>query len=125
MISRIHSTTIAVSDQDAALEFYVNTLGWSKAVDQQMGPEMRFVTVVPPGGGAELALADPSWAPGGMKPGAYTGISLVSNDIEADYNTLTAQGVVFTEPVQMMPWGARATWFGDPDGNQFFLVEEG
>jgi catechol 2,3-dioxygenase-like lactoylglutathione lyase family enzyme len=28
MISHIHSTTIVVADQDAALDFYVNTLGW-------------------------------------------------------------------------------------------------
>ena len=33
MISRIHSTTIVVNDQDAALDFYVNKLGWDKAMD--------------------------------------------------------------------------------------------
>lgn len=125
MISRIHSTTIAVSDQDAAIDFYVNALGWSKAIDQQVGPEMRFLTVVPPGGGAELALADPGWVPEGMKPRWYTGIALTTNAIDADYAALSERRVELTEPVQQMPWGAKATWFRDPDGNQFFLVEEG
>ena len=124
MISRIHSTTIAVANQDAALDFYVNTLGWSKAIDQQMGPEMRFLTVALPGDGAELVLADPSWAPEGIRPGGYTGISLISSAIDADYAALSERGVEFTEPVQLMPWGQKATWFRDPDGNQFFLVEE-
>ena len=123
MISHIHSTTITVSDQDAALDFYVNTLGCAIGTDQQMGPEMRFLTVAFPGGGAELVLADPSWAPKNATPGGKTGVSLISNDIDTTYATLTERGVSFTEPIQTMPWGDRATWFNDPDGNQFFLNE--
>lgn len=123
MISHIHSTTITVSDQDAALDFYVNTLGCSVGTDQQMGPEMRFLTVVFPDGGAELVLGHPSWTPGSATPGGQTGISFITHDIDATYATLTERGVTFTEPIQTMPWGDRATWFNDPDGNQFFLNE--
>lgn len=124
MIVRIHATTVVVSNQDAALDFYVNTLGWTKVLDQQVGPEMRFLTVTPQSGGTELALADPHFAPDGRQPGGYTGISLISSDIDADYATLSERGVEFSEPVQVMPWGAKGTWFRDPDGNQFFLAEE-
>jgi hypothetical protein len=46
MISRIHSTTIVVADQEAALDFYVNTLGWEKAIDNQMGPDMLISTTM-------------------------------------------------------------------------------
>ena len=35
----------------------------------------------------------------------------------------TERGVKFKEPIAMMPWGAKATWFYDPDGNEFFLAE--
>lgn len=49
LISHIHSTTIMVADQDAALDFYVNTLGWEKAMDSSPGENMRWLTVVPPG----------------------------------------------------------------------------
>jgi len=123
VISHIHSTTIVVNDQDAALDFYVNTLGWSKSLDQQVGPEMRFLTVALPGGGAELVLADPHFAPEGRQPGGYTGISLIASDIDATYAAPSERGVRFKEPVQTMPWGAKATWFYDRDGNEFFLTE--
>jgi len=32
--------------------------------------------------------------------------------------------VTFKQPVEVMPWGDKATWFYDLDGNEFFLVEE-
>ncbi len=124
MISYIHSTTIVVSDQDAALDFYVNTLGWNKAMDSPMGPEMRWLTVVPPGATTQLVLGHPSWVGDGKTPGGTTGIALTTPDIEATFATLTERGVKFKGPVEAMPWGSKATWFSDPDGNEFFLASE-
>ncbi len=126
MISYIHSTTIVVADQDAALDFYVKTLGWQVAMDSPMGPGMRWLTVVPPGATTQLVLATPSWYEGDETPrkSGSTGISLVSPDIDATYATLTERGVKFKKPVEVMPWGSKATWFSDPDGNEFFLVAE-
>lgn len=120
MISQIHSTTISVADQDAALDFYVNTLGWDKADDGLFGEGMRWLTVVPPGAATQLVLAHESWA---EKPSGNTGISLTAPDIDATYATLAAQGVQFKGPVEVMPWGGKAAWFSDPNGNEFFLVE--
>jgi predicted enzyme related to lactoylglutathione lyase len=122
MFSHIHSTGIAVRDQDAALDFYMNVLGWEKAMDNPMGEGMRWLTVVPPGAATQLVLAHTSWA--GEVKGGNTGISLVAPDIDATYETLLARGVKFKQPVEVMPWGAKATWFSDPDGNEFFLVSE-
>nr|PZN66289.1 MAG: bleomycin resistance protein [Sphaerobacter thermophilus] len=124
MIAYVHSATIIVSDQEKALDFYVNTLGFEKVFDNQLDPNMRFVTVVPPGAQTQVALGLPSWYEDGRKPGGYTGISLITRDIDEAYKTLTERGVTFTKPPEMMPWGQRATWFSDPDGNEFFLVEE-
>ncbi len=124
MISHIHSTTIVVANQDAALDFYVHTLGWEKAMDAPLGPEMRWLTVVPPGATTQLVLAHSSWAGEGRSPGGHTGISLVAPDIDAAYETLAARGVRFKESVAVMPWGQKATWFYDLDGNEFFLAEE-
>ena len=123
MISRIHSTTVIVTDQDRALDFFVNTLGFEKAADVPMGPEMRWVTVRPAGASTELALGTPGWF-AGRTPGGPTGISIISTDIDGDHAALTAKGVRFKGPVEMMPWGARATWLFDPDGNEYFLAEE-
>ncbi len=123
MISRIHSTTVIVNDQDRALDFFVDTLGFAKMADVPMGAEMRWVTVRPVGTNVELALGTPQWF-SGRTPGGPTGISLVTPDIDAEFAALTAKGVRFKGPVEMMPWGSKATWFSDPDGNEFFLVEE-
>ena len=124
MIARIHSATIAVSDQDAALDFYVNTLGWEKALDNPMGPDMRFLSVVPRGAETQLVLGHTSWFNDEHPVPAKSGISLITPDIDATYATLTERGVKFKEPVAVMPWGQKAAWFFDPDGNEFFLVEE-
>ncbi len=121
MISRIHSATVAVVDQQAAVDFYTQKLGWSVSIDAPMG-DSRFVTVVPPNGKTELALVDAKVF--GQEPGGFTGISLLSDDIEGDFATLSERGVKFKEPLAPMPWGAQATWFYDVDGNELFLSED-
>lgn len=121
MISHIHSATIEVADQDAALDFYVNTLGWEKGFDNPMGEGMRFVTVVPPGATTQLVLGHSSWFSDEQPAPARSGITFIAPDIDATYETLKERGVHFAGPVEEMPWGARATWFNDPDGNNFFL----
>jgi catechol 2,3-dioxygenase-like lactoylglutathione lyase family enzyme len=130
VISYIHSTTIIVSDQERALDFYVNTLGWEKRIDAMMGDGYRFVTVAPVGGQAELALGPAHMFT--LEPGAgitrgrgmegASGISFAVDDVDATYRTLVERGVQFTGPPERMPWGDKATWMMDPDGNRFFLT---
>lgn len=124
MITQIHSTTIAVADQDKALDFYVNTLGWEMAMDSPMGPDMRWLTVVPPGAATQLVLGHTSWFTSegmGSLP-SKAGISLIAPDLDETYETLKSRGVQFKNPPEAMPWGAKATWFYDLDGNEFFLI---
>lgn len=123
MFSYIHSATVTVSDQEAALDFYVNTLGFEKALDVPMGGSDRFITVVPAGATTQLSLAPSHWFGPDSKVGGPAGVSLVTPDIDETYKTLRERGVKFKEPVAVMPWGQKATWFYDQDGNEFFLVE--
>ena len=130
MISYIHSATILVSDQERALDFYLSTLGWEKRIDAMMGDGYRFVTVAPPGGQAELALG-PVAVLGG-EPGVgisrgrgmegASGITFAVDDVDETYRTLAERGVRFSGPPEPMPWGDRATWLIDPDGNRFFFT---
>ena len=130
MITYIHSTTIIVSDQERALDFYVNTLGWEKRIDQVMGDGYRFLTVAPPGGQAELVLGPADVL--GKEPGEgitagrgmenASGISFAVEDVSGTYQTLLERGVRFSGPPEQMPWGDRATWLIDPDGNRFFIT---
>ncbi len=123
MISHIHSATVLVSDQEKALDFYTNKLGWETALDEPMGSD-RFITVVPPGATTQLALTPAHWWGDDRKAGGATGISVSTQDIDKTYTTLTERGVVFKEPPVMQPWGSKATWFYDQDGNEIFLAEE-
>jgi catechol 2,3-dioxygenase-like lactoylglutathione lyase family enzyme len=130
MISYIHSTTIIVSDQERALDFYINTLGWEKRIDAMMGDGYRFLTVAPTGGQAELALGPAQMF--SIEPGAgitrgrgmegASGISFAVDDVDETYRTLSERGVRFTGPPEQMPWGDKATWLLDPDGNRFFFT---
>ena len=131
MITYIHNTTILVSDQEAALDFYVNTLGWEKRIDEQMSPTYRFLTVAPPGSQTELALGPVSVL--GGEPGegivradtgmeGRSGITFAVENVEETYRTLKERGVRFSGEPQPMPWGDRATWLFDPDGNGFFFT---
>ena len=125
MITQIYSATIVVSDQDKALDFYVGVLGWEKSMDVPMGPNMRFVTVIPKGAATHLALALPGWykKKPSLEVGIETGISVVCPDIDATYAELTKRGVRFKGAPEMMPWGKKGTWFFDQDNNEFFIVE--
>ncbi len=122
MITQKHSATIAVADQDAALDFYVNTLGWEVGYDNPVGESMRFLSVVPPGATTQLVLGHTSWYSDEYPAPGKAGISLIAPDIDATYDTLKERGVKFKGPVGEMPWGAKATWFYDLDGNEFYLT---
>ena len=124
MISKIHSTTVVVADQAEALAFYVDVLGWEKAMDVPMSPELRWLTVVPPGAATQLVLAQEQWAGDAHRRGGHTGVTLIADDIDAAYAELSGRGVRFKGPVQPMPWGSKGTWFFDVDDNEFFLTEE-
>lgn len=131
MITKIHSTTVIVSDQAASLDFYVNKLGWEKRIDNMMGPDYRFLTVAPVGADAELVLGPANVLGvkagtglyGGMEGmGDQSGISLTVENFDETYQLLVDRGVRFARPPEEMPWGDKGAWMLDPDGNSFFLV---
>ena len=47
MIEHLHLTNRIVEDQDEALRFYTEKLGFERKTDEPMGPNARFVTVSP------------------------------------------------------------------------------
>ena len=123
MIDYIHSTGIVVSDQDRALAFYVDTLGWEKRIDAMASETMRFLTVAPKGARTELALMPYNEVGSNGRNADEFQMSLVASDLDATYEELKAKGVTFKGAPEEMPWGGRATWFNDLDGNEFFLSD--
>ena len=121
-ILSVRSATIHVSDQDKALDFYVNILGFEKRQDERFEPDFRWLTVAPPGERTELVLAHGygAWEP--ERVGKFTGIVLGADDIQATYETLKAKGVQFIEAPSVQAWGMIQAIFADADGNQYVLV---
>ena len=125
MISHIHATTIVVSDQDKALDYYVNVLGFEKTEDSPMGPTMRWLTVAPKGAATHIALSLPSWytKKPSLEMGMNTSIAFATADMKSTYAELKKRGVNFKSEPEMMPWGKLGVWFFDPDNNEFFMAE--
>lgn len=121
MITKVHSATIIVSDQEKALEFYTEVLGWEKREDNLLPGGYRFLTVGPRGGEMSLVLGK-SETFGGAE-GVGRGISLLADDVQATYDELSSKGVTFGMKPERMPWGAIGAEFSDPDGNSFYLNE--
>jgi predicted enzyme related to lactoylglutathione lyase len=118
MIRRIKFISIPVRDQDRALDFYVNQLGFALQTDQPMGPGQRWIEVRPPRGETSVALFTP---PGHEdRIGKFTGLSIECDDVQKTYDELCSRGVEFTKPPQAQPWGVMAI-MKDSEGNEFVL----
>src|SRR6185503_1359001 len=106
MIRNIKFVSIPVRDQDRALEFYVDTLGFTLVTDQPMGPGQRWIEVRPPRSETGVALYT---APGHEdRVGTFTGMSLECDDVQKTYAELSAKGVEFAKPPMVEPWGVMA-----------------
>ncbi|RMH11911.1 MAG: VOC family protein [Gemmatimonadetes bacterium] len=118
MIKQVKHVSIAVSDQDRALAFYTEKLGFAVQTDQPMGEDMRWIELRIPGAETRVVLFTP---PGREdRIGTQSNIVFASDDVRATYDELTARGVEFDAEPQEQPWGMFAV-FHDPDGNQFVL----
>jgi len=119
---KIKLTSVMVKDQDKALKFYTEILGFVKKTDLPAG-EFKWLTVVSPDepNGAELLLEPMGFPPAGTYQKALfeAGIPLTSfavDDIQQEYQRLTKLGVVFkTAPTNVGP--ATIAVFEDTCGN--------
>jgi predicted enzyme related to lactoylglutathione lyase len=125
---QITLTSIPVADQDVALAFYTNVIGFEKKFDIPMGP-YRWLTVTSPEGvaGVELVLEPMAFPPSQAYQQALfeAGIpvtAFMSRDIHAEFARLKARGVVFRgEPTVMGP--VTVVLFEDTCGNLINLVQ--
>lgn len=127
---KIRLVSVPVADQQRALEFYCETLGFEKKLDIDLG-EFRWLTVVSP--------EEPEAAQLLLEPNAFpaartyqealheNGIPCAAfevADVDAEYQRLTAAGVHFSsEPADA--GGTKVAVFDDSCGNLIQLYESG
>src|SRR5271165_4271699 len=142
---RVHAVNVYVRDQDRAVRFYVDQLGFDLIFDSQIPGGQRWVAVAPPEGGAALVLI--AAKPGSREYkliGRATQVIFVTDDVAAKYREWSQRGVRFRHTPRLrrvrfnlsdpalsstsMPrptppiWGGVFTRFEDVDRNSFALV---
>ena len=120
-VSDIGVAMFTVADQDAALAFYTQKLGFEVRADIRFGEndEMRWLEVAPPGSRARLALNPPMRdEPGGSAIGVET------PDVLGEHARLKAIGGIDVDQEPMRSPGAPVMFsVRDPDGNHIWVVE--
>src|SRR4051812_14077272 len=120
-VSNLGVAMFTVADQDAALAFYTQKLGFEVRSDSTFGEngEMRWLEVAPPGSVARLALNPPmNDTPGG------SGIGVETKDVLGEHARLSAIGGIALDPEPMqMPGTPLMFMLRDPDGNVVVVVE--
>jgi catechol 2,3-dioxygenase-like lactoylglutathione lyase family enzyme len=101
---RIYVSSVFVDDQAKALAFYTDTLGFVKKTDMPAG-DARWLTVVSPDApdGVELLL-EPNAHPAAqayqhaLVADGIPATSFAVDDVQAEFDRLSAAGVTFTQP---------------------------
>ena len=133
---RIANAQLWVHDQDEALAFYTEKLGWEVRNDVTVAElgDFRWLTVAPPGQEdvsiVLMAIPGPPLFEAEtvtkihelMGKGVAGAVFLTTDDCRASYEELKARGVEFTETPEDRPYGIDAG-FRDPSGNSFRLTQ--
>lgn len=118
MIKKLKFVSIPTRDQDAALAFWTEKVGFKVLTDQPMGPGKRWIELSIPGAETGVVLFTPEGHEDRI--GTFFNGSFECSDVQYAYEQLSRRGVAFEGPPEKQPWGVFAK-FKDPDGNIFVL----
>jgi lactoylglutathione lyase len=133
MIDTIGGTVVIVSDQQKAIEFYTQKLGFELKSDILFGGSgdgIRWVEVAPKASQSTISLMvpNPMMMSDGVEIeaakksiGAETGIWFYSNNIQSTYEELKSKGVNITAP-EKQEWGGIMSKLKDQDGNSYSII---
>jgi predicted enzyme related to lactoylglutathione lyase len=127
MINKVGHITILVEDQEDAMKFYTEKLGFRKCQDTMFGEGMRWVTVssknqpdleitfVKADTGRKLKAL-------GKQAGDHVFLTLETDNCIKDYEVMKAKGVEFMGKPEKHPYGTEVV-FKDLYGNLFDLIQ--
>jgi catechol 2,3-dioxygenase-like lactoylglutathione lyase family enzyme len=122
-IPGVGTVYLAVSDQDRALAFYRDLLGFEVRTDTEFGEGFRWIEVAPAGAYTVIALVPPMREedpqPGGTSPFGFD-----TPNLEAAMAEFSSRGVEFEDVMSGEGPVPPMAYFRDPDGNRILLVEE-
>ena len=115
MITQIKFASIPVSDQQRALDFYTEKLGFKVVTDQPYG-ESRWIELRIGNAQTRVVLFPfPD-----RQPGGFLNVFFQTDDVQKTYEELKARGVEFTQEPRTESWGTSAM-FQDSEGNAVVL----
>ncbi len=117
MITHLKFVGIPVKDQDKALRFWTELVGFKVMTDQPFGAQRWIELGI---GNSQTAIV--LFTPEGHEErvGGFFNGSFSCDDVEATYRQLSAKGVTFIQPPKTEHWGTSAL-FEDWEGNTFVL----
>lgn len=120
-VTQVGTVMVPVADQDRAIEFYTEKLGFELRADVPYGEGARWVEVAPAGAATTVALVLPME---GQEVGVESRIAFRSGDVDADHAALRDAGVdVDPEVMRMGDPVPPMFFFRDVDGNRLLLVQ--
>lgn len=117
MIRQVKFVGIPSKDQDRALKFWTEQVGFKVLTDQPLGAQ-RWIELQVPGAQTRVVIFTPEGQED--RVGTFFNGAFGCDDVDYTYGKLKEKGVEFVAPPTKQPWGTFAT-FRDPDGNTFVL----
>ncbi|HEX6832252.1 MAG TPA: VOC family protein [Rudaea sp.] len=118
MISHLKFVSIPTRDQERALAFWTEKVGFRVVTDQPFSDKQRWIELRI--GNADTRVVLFTAEGHEDRIGSFFNGSFACDDTEATYRQLKQRGVEFVREPSTEPWGTYAV-FRDPDGNQFVL----
>src|ERR1700686_3338004 len=106
MIKQIKFVSIPVADQNCALDFYTEKLGFTIITDQPFDKKQRWIELRIPKAETRGALFTAKGDENRI--GSFMNMSYECDDIEQTCRELSAWGVEFAGPPEKQPWGTYA-----------------
>ena len=116
MITHIKFISIPTRNQDAALAFYTEKLGFKLVTDQPHDDKQRWIELRIGGSDTRFVL----FTMDETSIGSTFNGALACDNVEKTYRELRERGVKFLTEPQQQEWGTFAM-FEDPDGHKFLL----
>ena len=117
MIKQLKFISIPVRDQDRALAFYTEKLGFRVTTDQPLGNQ-RWIELQIPGAQTGVVLFTPEGHE--SRVGTFLNASFTCDSVEKTFAELAAKGVAFDGEPAKQPWGTFVK-MRDSEGNQLLL----